>query len=760
MSTPSSFPSSIDNPSAGPALSSLPAFMAAVFQGLETAPHAGIRHVFLGHPLSDAVDKTTVEAGNVFSPGLWTCGISPWVGTSAGLFSPLLWTEGDSATDGAAAQWGFAAETEAAAGEKGEGREAGPGTGAMLPPLLCARWKAGPVTVTSLLGHRGGEGATGRDFLEVRLRLTGAEKTKISFALALREVGPAGGPVRKMMVEAAADGRERSLVLNQDLRVEAETVPLTLALEPLRNVSTDAGAEPARARKALFAYEADLGPGEELVLRFSTRHGFGERPFGRQLEPVENALEAVEEKGPAGAGEAQGGGGEWAPFTALRKDWEKALPARLFAPDPRIAAAWEASAFHILSAMECGLPRIGAVTYPVFWIRDCIIVLRALDLFGRSDLARTGCDYLAPLHFGGGFGAESDAPGEGLWALWNHARMTVDREWLRGVWHDVEARIAWLDRMRTATKILRRPTENRIPFYQDAPGVNVVCLPAKDGLIQGRMDWHSPNLYINAWAACGYSAAAEAAAFLGEEGGSGAAGFLDKAARWREEAAKMEAAMERVLLPHFGNERDLVVTPHPTGLARLASSIAKPFEAWYRKHRLDEKGARRPEKEWTYFEAAQIHNALLLGLKEEAWVNLDGMLEQDPAQAHHAFIEGSAGGNEAAPFANQPDRKWGWLQPGRAAAGNMPHNWTSAEMTALLRTLFVKEEGGGLVLGLGVPEAWMKPGSRFGVRNLPTDFGPVSYTAATGSDGKVTLEYEGRAPYRVAWEYATRDGRA
>ena len=41
-------------------------------------PNRGDVHVFLGHPLADLCDTTTVEPGNVYSPGVWTYGISVW----------------------------------------------------------------------------------------------------------------------------------------------------------------------------------------------------------------------------------------------------------------------------------------------------------------------------------------------------------------------------------------------------------------------------------------------------------------------------------------------------------------------------------------------------------------------------------------------------------------------------------------------------------------------------------------------------------
>jgi len=81
----------------------------------------------------------------------------------------------------------------------------------------------------------------------------------------------------------------------------------------------------------------------------------------------------------------------------------------------------------------------------------------------------------------------------------------------------------------------------------------------------------------------------------------------------------------------------------------------------------------------------------------------------------------------------------------------MPHNWTSGEMLALLRTIFVVEQDGGLVLGAGVPEVWFTPGSQFGVNRLPTEFGPVSYTVTVDANVRPVLSYEGPQNYRVSW---------
>jgi hypothetical protein len=142
---------------------------------------------------------------------------------------------------------------------------------------------------------------------------------------------------------------------------------------------------------------------------------------------------------------------------------------------------------------------------------------------------------------------------------------------------------------------------------------------------------------------------------------------------------------------------------------------------------------------------------LLLGFKKEAWTCLDGMLDDacNPWMIA-AWIEGPPSGGEQLPYRNDAGSS-GWLHHATALGGNMPHNWTGAEMLNLLRTLFVRDEEEGLVLGLGVPETWLLPGSSFGVRDLPTDFGSVTYTVSVSEDGKPQLMYDGPKNYRCAW---------
>lgn len=666
-------------------------------QKMRSTPNRGVTHIFMGHPLSDGCDKTTVEPGNTYSPGVWTCGISLWFesvpsppgrgsspqasrGGVPGITTPDLLPDD-------AIEW------------------------TLDPPVVTARYSIGPAVVTHRLTHLGDEGSEGVDFNDVRIVPTESAATDITAHIVVKDIGPAGGKIESLDWDAAG----RVLTVNSSIVVQPEFHVVECTV-----VEAD---EECDSPMAILS----LSIGAATAFSFRTAHNGLNRSFS-------SAIPRADLHGDLSVSDG---------FTRAVTEWKDGLRAGVFCPDARVGRMWEQCAHHVLAAMECGLPRIGAVNYPVFWIRDGVIVLRALDLLGRHDLSRIGNEYLAPVYFSGGFGAESDAPGQGIWQLVSHGLITDDPEWLERVFPFIQARIDYLDRMLTTEKPVRAMAESRVPRMINSPGINILCLSSQNGLIHGRMDWHSPDFYINCWAAAGFDYASQAAARIGRN---------DVALDWSNRASDLEGRIAKWLLPQYGNERDPIVAPYPTGVfGGRCEVLTSAFGNWFSEHRLDAHGQRKPEPLWTYFEVAQIHNAMLLGLKDEAWTCLDGMLEPDATWNVAAFIEGGPGAGEMLPFCNAVESR-GWLQTGQARGGNMPHNWTTAEMINLIRDLFVCERDGKIVLGQGVPDAWLTPGGRFGVQNMPTSLGSVSYEVTIGENGVEELIYEGPRDYSPCWK--------
>ncbi len=608
--------------------------MTPEFAHLRARPNRGYSHVFLKNALAESCDVTTVEAGNVFSPGAWTCGISVVWQSENDWKSPE-----DLPID--ALEWRFE-----------DGENGG------IAPVLRSTWNDGAANFTHCLTHIGGEGAVGVDYahIEVRGQYTG------EIGVLVRDIGPAGGEISALRWDEAC----RMLEIGDGPRLYVESAPDAIAIWPA-DKNFDAPA-------ALLLWRVNLD-GAAFELKFRVEHGFGDHALGN--------LAALPPHGPPSVN---------AGFERAIADWKTELPVRItaladefggsmaMAVDARISRLWEMCVYHLLAAAEAGLARIGAINYPHLWLRDGVLVAHAFDLMGRYDLARRACNEIAPQIFAGGFGAESDAPGQGIWALVSHARATGDFVWLEAQWPHIEARLHWIERMMSAQTLLRAVGSGRIPAYLNTPAINVVCLPAKNGCIAGRMDWHAPDFFINCWSVRGLRDGAEAANWRGNECAS---------QRWNEMADRLENRVFQHLLPHYGNPRDSIITPYPSKTLtgeEFLPALREKFVAWFRSERLDENGQRRRENLWTYFEVAQIHNAFRIGLKGEAWTCLDALLDDELATG--AFPEGTAGGNEFLPFFNGEKRR-GWLDPKMARGGNMPHGWTCAEMVNLLHFIGV-----------------------------------------------------------------------
>ncbi len=617
----------------------------------------GITHIFLGDPLSDRDEKTVVEPGNIFSPGIASFGVFPVIQTEELVTDPSALLPED-------LSWKFR-DTPA------------------WEPVIEADYRCGTVSVKHALGHFRDEKDGAVDINSITFESDC--DTLCTLHLVLKGNGPAGGTL-----DSAAQTGQCVRINNRSELCFDTGFRFSYAPEE-------------KDPFAVISIQAEIKAGTPHVIRFDVRHGCSVNQF-RPRSNVE-----------------------------FPTAWRHALPALIECPDRDLVNTWNQCAYHIMAAMENGLPRIGAVNYPVFWMRDCVIVMRALDLMGRSDLGRIGNDYLAPLLFSGGFGAESDAPGEGIWSLVQHAVITNDTDWLSSVFSHIEKRAELLISMMNTDKTLRHDSADIMPRHRDNPEASLLCHPSEKGLIHGRMDWHSPDFYINSWAYAGLVHASRAADLVGER---------DKTDTWFRLAEQLESGVKKYLLSSFGNPRDAVITPYPCGLLAEDPVLAEAFRKWFCSTRLSKTGQRIAERLWTYFEAAQIHNAFILGLRNEAWTCLSGMLSDSAARGVSAYIEGTPSGNEFLPY-GRPDGLNGWLDPENALGGNMPHNWTTAELINCIRDMFVLEKNGELLLGIGVPEAWLVPGNTFGVQNMPTSYGTVSYTAAVRKNGEIEIDYDG-----------------
>jgi hypothetical protein len=79
-----------------------------------------------------------------------------------------------------------------------------------------------------------------------------------------------------------------------------------------------------------------------------------------------------------------------------------------------------------------------------------------------------------------------------------------------------------------------------------------------------------------------------------------------------------------------------------------------------------------------------------------------------------------------------------------------PNAASNAAFLETLRSLLLHETADGLELAFATPRPWLRPGKRIVVQDMPTSFGPVSYSIeTTPASVRVTVDMPSRAPRTV-----------
>ena len=102
---------------------------------------------------------------------------------------------------------------------------------------------------------------------------------------------------------------------------------------------------------------------------------------------------------------------------------------------------------HMLLMVTGDDVRIETSFYPLFWLRDGVYIINALEKCGMGEMAGRALKRLTVQDFAGGFGSEADAPAEGIWALCEHYRFGRDKKWLSEVYPAIRRKAEWIERM-------------------------------------------------------------------------------------------------------------------------------------------------------------------------------------------------------------------------------------------------------------------------------------------------------------------------
>ncbi|MBI4658822.1 MAG: hypothetical protein HY735_08265 [Verrucomicrobia bacterium] len=424
--------------------------------------------------------------------------------------------------------------------------------------------------------------------------------------------------------------------------------------------------------------------------------------------------------------------GHVAEAESLRKKsqrfWEKLdLPyGRIEVPDAGVQALLDSAIRNIYQAREIkkGLPafQVGPTCYRGLWVVDGSFLLEAITYLGRTNETRPGVKYLMSFQRpDGGFmliDGHWKETGIALWAITRHARLTGDTNWLRSVWPQVERGIAYIGVMRQLASA-----------DKSAPNCGLIPDGFSDGGLADKVPEYT-NIY---WTLAGMRAAVEAAFWLGHAA---------QAAEWQRAYDDFYAAFRR------GAERDLKTDAR--GLRYLPIRMAKgegipPQKAqWAFLHSIFPGKVFAANDPLVQGNMAMLHAVESQDLVfDTGWLK-DGIWTYFGSFYGHAWLwlgDGQKAARTLYAFGNHASPLLCWREEqkpvgqGAPVVGDMPHNWASAEFIRLTRHCLALERGGELHLFEGFPARWAQPGAVTRMRDVLTEFGPLSFNFTVAKDG-------------------------
>ena len=683
-------------------------------QKLESRPldPVGTLHIPIG--LADSRDslKSFVEAEGGFSPGFATYGISYWIydRTNGKLHA---------GTDGRPVEHGLSA-------------------GGRLIPW--SRWSADGVEVWSETCQVERDVEAGKlQFVGARgrLRNLGRELRSLSLFVAIRPIGPAGGPIHSLQIVEGG----RAVKVDGQIAVYADPVPTAAGASATDTLEADARTghvpelkeveSPSGDGSGLLRYDVSLSPGESrmfrlvcpvLAGRIAVSHQWdGTNPWAQLDDAVPRPLKGGPRQPELSLSEAKAIRADDLFYRAQAYWDDMAGQVKLTLPDHRWSEAFAAITSHVALAMNEGAPDVAVVNYNVF-NRDGVYVTNILQKAGRPDLAERAINYFLAHPFSGRIQPESDNPGQILWSMGEHWKFTQDRGWLIRVKPSV-------------TKLA-----SMIRYYRTETGLHWV---SKNGLDFGAGLGSSDRLELKPGACDGFHPEYTEAFDIA---GLRAAAMLAQIAGDPAESKDWQGLADTLLEKYTKRFGD-----------RLADDYGSYCVLWpCRLYPIDQGvafgqfsgiGAQQPTS-WRYFPLAKSHQGLLTGRREAGFGTLDLHLSDPQMMGWYAFDEGGKSG------------AGGWRHARTTWNGDvaMPHGWSIAEFQLLLRDSLCFEDGDQLVLWAGIPPQWFRDPRGFSVERLPTHFGLLSFTFEPNAEGG-TLQLTGEAKPPGGFRLRLPDGK-
>ena len=425
-----------------------------------------------------------------------------------------------------------------------------------------------------------------------------------------------------------------------------------------------------------------------------------------------------------------------------RQEWEARLDRVELKLPPaarRIADSVRSNLAYILINRAGPAIQPGTRAYARSWIRDGALTSAALLGMGYTEEVRQFLQWYAPHQAADGRipccvdqrGAdpvpEHDSHGEFIFAVMEYYRYTRDVGFLREMWPYVVGAVGYIDALRQQRLTEKYRTD---PDYLAYRGLVPESISHEGYASQPRHSY-----WDNFFVLRGLKDAATMAAVLGEDAEAERFAAMHRAFRQDLHASILETMkLHRidyipgaVELGDFDSTATTIAVAPGGELGWLPQpALDRTFE------RYDEFFRQRLEnptwEAYTPYELRVVGTMIRLGQRDQALRELDFFFEgQRPAAWNH----------------------WAevvWREPRTPRfIGDMPHTWIGSDFIRSARALFAyeREADQALVIGAGIPPAWMTSPEGVTVKRLPTWYGTLNYRMAMSDPDTLRVRLSG-----------------
>ena len=532
-------------------------------------------------------------------------------------------------------------------------------------------------------------GQAGHSVLWTRYRVTSPRKVKLHLAIRPLQVNPSWqflamqGGAAEIRTIALKDNR---VVVNDVTSIIPLTPPASIlaarfdqgeATQPLTALTDAFG-----AASALLTYDIEAGTHDVVItIPFYERSATSGGSFDEEL-----AAEITEWRNRLGR-------------VAFHLPKEAA----------HVAHAIRSNLAYILINMDGPSIQPGSRSYDRSWIRDGSLTSSALLRLAHPEEVKRFIEWYAQYQRPDGYvpccvgrrGAdpvpEHDSHGQFIYLIKEYYDFTKDQAFLQKLWPNVERAVGFIDSQRA-----------------QETGAFAGLMPASishEGYSAKPMHSYWDDFFVLK----GLKDAVDIAHVLGKRDEE------QKFARSRDEFRRdLYASIDRAMsakgidfIPGSAELGDFDATSTTTALnpgGEVHKAMGRTFERYWEEFVARKNGSKAWDA-YTPYEWRTVGSFVRLGQPERAHEILDWFFthSRPPAFNHWAEVV----------FHDPKKPKF---------IGDMPHTWVGSDFIRSVIDMFAYEREDALVLGAGIPRAWVESGGGVGVDMLRTPYGPLTYS--------------------------------